>query len=100
MKKVIEEEAARIAVGGVMDFFRQNPHRPVAYIQTGLERRVLVLGTHLGQLVQLAGIGLECEGRTVCHFPPTFIDPKAYSNIGAVLRVVRTKYPPPANVRP
>ncbi len=83
------------SVFDVEKYFAKRPDRLVDYIETGVIKRVSVVGVHISQLANAVGIPLKYMDREFNRLPETFVSPENFDNIGAIINAGRQMFPSP-----
>ena len=83
------------SISDVEKYFKKCPDRLVAYVDTGVAKRVSVLAVHINQLATMVGISLKCNGKAYDNLPEIFISPEKFDNIGAIISTGHRMFPPP-----
>jgi len=73
-------------ISDVHKYFAKQPDRLVAYIDTGVSKRVSVIGVHIAQLANKVGIPLKYRNTEYKDLPEIFISAENFDNIGTILR--------------
>lgn len=83
------------SISDIEKYFKKRPNRLIAYIDTGVAKRVSVLAVHISQLATMVGIPLKYNGKVYDNLPEIFISPEKFDNIGAIISAGNKMFPGP-----
>ncbi len=94
-QEVSKAESSFSGVSDIEKYFFRKPYRLVAYIETGVIKRISVVGVHISQLASAVGIPLKYKDKEFNRLPETFVNPENFDNIGAIISAGRKMFPEP-----